>query len=103
MEDIKKKKRGERAIRGRSKKWKSEMRKKKWEMVGWREGSWWGGLMCPSWGEAGPKWLSMKLNWLHYRGSAPESISDITRPSQTGSYISQREHGEQPLGSNRYG
>lgn len=45
-----------------------------------------GGLMCPSWGEAGQKWLGVELNWLHYRGSAPESISDISRPSQRASY-----------------
>lgn len=47
-------------------------------------------LMCPSRGEAGQKLLSMELNRLHYWSSAPESISDITRPSQTGSYNPQR-------------
>lgn len=29
------------------------------------ETRWWGGLgplMCPSWGKAGPKWLSVKIN-----------------------------------------
>lgn len=48
------------------------------KMVGWRVR----GLMCPSWAKAGLKWLSVKLNWLHYKSTAPESISDITHPSQ---------------------
>lgn len=63
----------------------------------WWDGGWEGGLMCPSWGEAGQKWLSVELNWLHYRSGAPESISDITHPSQIGSYNSQRDGEEQPI------
>lgn len=62
-------------------------------MVEWRAGQ----LMCPSWGEAGQKWLSVELNWLHYRSSALESINDITHPSQTGSHNSQRKWWEQPI------
>lgn len=80
----------EAAGRGRVR-WEKE--RKKGEMVGWKAG----GLMCPSWGEAGQKWLSVELNWLHYRSIALESISDITHPSQTASYNSQREWWEQPI------
>lgn len=43
--------------------------RKKQEMVGWRRGTWGrgaggreGGLMCPSWGKAGQKWLGVELN-----------------------------------------
>lgn len=56
-----------------------------------------GGLMCPSWGEAGQKWLNVELNWLHYRSSAPESISDISHPCQTASYTPQRGRWVQPF------
>lgn len=66
---------------------------KEWE---WRRGDWvgrGGGLMCPSWGEAGQKWLSVELNWLHYESSAAESISDIIHPSWTASFNPQRVDG----------
>lgn len=52
-----------------------------------------GVLMCPSWGEAGQKWLSVELNWLHYESSSAESISDIIHPSWTASYNPQRVDG----------
>lgn len=52
----------ERKMRGSSRKCKNEMRERKER---WRDGAWGGGqggLMCPSWGEAAQKWLSVELN-----------------------------------------